>query len=192
MGTTVEPSQIGKNASVKKSKKVSTAKKSSGKLNAAKTATKTVKGATPEQISAAQNAQAAYGKAAVAINNGASKPAAQAAATAAKPAAESAAQAAATTAKPAAKGAAEAATSAATDAGKDAAKTGAFKRIGNFFSENGKKVSEFTKTKIWEPVKRNPKTAAAVLAITAIIGGTIYAMSGDKTPKEEQIDTEIV
>ena len=100
---------------------------------------------------------------------------------AAKEAAKEAAQ---KTAKEAAKETAKEATA---DAGKKAAKTGIFKRIGGsvskFFKEGAGKTA-------LNAVKKHKITAGIIAALA--IGGTIYALSGDKKPDESQPQTQEV
>ena len=57
---------------------------------------------------------------------------------------------------------------------------GILRRISKFFNLGAGK-------KVWGPIKRQPKLAAAVLAATVIIG---YAMIGNKASTENQINTE--
>ena len=66
-------------------------------------------------------------------------------------------------------------------------KKGFFKKIAEntnkFFTEGaGKKVIEWGK-KAYEPIKKHPKIAAGIAATVAIVGGTIYALSGNKNEK---------
>ena len=249
MGTSVNPSQINTIGSILESRGDTVLEKLSQNLKATEAVTPNVNVSTPAQISAVQDAKAAYGKATVALNR---RPYSEAAVTstgssikgatsqfgnavAAKVVADKVAKPAidkvislskqkekehfkkvfenidkesnaarealkerlkkykaAKAAKEAANATTEAVTSTATNAGKDVTKTGVFKRIGRFFSENGRKVSEFAKTKVWGPIKNNPKIAAAVLAVVAVVGGTIYAMSGDKSQNKEQTEKKKV